>query len=115
MSWFDRLSHRHRIAVSTLSQTGGNLAVALIGVGIIRITTNQLGPANYGLFALIITYVSLFTLIADLGITAMTNRELGRQGADQSVILSTAMSSRVGLSIAVIPLIDHGNGESNSR
>ena len=106
MSWFDdRLSHRHRIAVSTLSQTGGNLAVALIGVGIIRITTNQLGPANYGLFALIITYVSLFTLITDLGITAMTNRELGRQGADQSVILSTAMSSRVGLSIAVIPLI----------
>lgn len=105
MSWFNRLSGRNQVAVSSSSQTIGNLLVALISVGVLRITTHQLGPEGYGLFALVITYVSLFTLVTDLGITAMTTRELARQGADQASILSVAMSSRVALSIATIPVI----------
>src|SRR5664280_2141215 len=105
MSRIDRLSGRGRIVLSASSQTIGNLVVALIAVGILRITTHQLGPANYGLFALVLTYVTLFSLIADLGITAMTTRELARGGADRSSIVSVAMSSRLALSILAIPVI----------
>ena len=105
MSWFDRLSQRHRIAVSTVSQTGGNLAVALISVGVLNLITHQLGPSEYGLFALIVTYVSLFTFITDLGLTAMTNRELAREGSNQESILSVAMSSRITLALAIVPII----------
>ncbi len=120
MGRINRLHGRGRIILSASSQTIGNLVVALISVGIIRITTHQLGPANYGLFALIITYVNLFLLVADLGITAMTTRELARDGADRSAVLGTAMSSRIAFSILVIPiiigsadLIYHGNGASS--
>src|ERR1035437_326528 len=105
MSRFDRLSGRGRIVLSASSQTVGNLVVALIAVGILRITTHQLGPADYGLFALVLTYVNLFSLVADLGIMAMTTRELARADADKRTILGTAMSSRVVLSILAIPLI----------
>jgi O-antigen/teichoic acid export membrane protein len=94
-----------RIALSASSQTIGNLIVALMAVGILRITTHQLGPSDYGLFALVVTYVSLVSLIADLGITAMTTRELSRAGADRSTLFGTAFSSRVALSVLAIPVI----------
>ncbi len=105
MSRIDRLSDRGRIVLSTSSRSVGNLVVALIAVGILRITTHELGSAQYGLFALVLTYVNLFSLIADLGITAMTTRELSRADADKRAVLGTAMSSRVVLSIMAIPII----------
>ena len=105
MSRIDRLHGRGRIILSASSQTVGNVIVALVAVGILRITTHQLGPANYGLFALVLTYVNLFSLIADLGITGMTSRELARDGADRTAVLGTAMSSRIALSILAIPII----------
>src|SRR5664280_1939620 len=105
MSRFDRLSGRGRIVLSASSLTVGNLVVALIAIGILRITTHQLGPADYGLFALVLTYVNLFSLVADLGITAMTTRELVRADAVKRTVLGTAMSSRVALSILSIPVI----------
>ena len=101
----NRLHGQGSIIFSASSQTVGTLLAALISVGIIRITTHQLGPANYGLFALIITYVNLFSLVADLGITALTTRELARNGADRSAVLGTAISSRIAFSIVVIPII----------
>ena len=52
--------------------------MALGGVAVVRITTHRLGPGDYGTFALIVTYVTLFTMMADLGVTAMTSIELGK-------------------------------------
>jgi O-antigen/teichoic acid export membrane protein len=47
----------------------------------------------------------LFSLLADLGISAMTTRELAREGADRPSVLSIALSSRVALSLLLIPVI----------
>jgi O-antigen/teichoic acid export membrane protein len=106
MSRIERLSSRGRVILSASSQTVGNLAVALILVGILRITTHTLGPANYGLFALVITFVNLISLVADLGIGSMTTRNLSVQGADRPLVLSVTLSSRVVLSILAIPIIN---------
>ena len=105
MSRVERLGGGARIALSAASQSIANVVVALGAVIILRITTHHLGPANYGLFALVITYVTLFSLLTDVGITAMTTRELARSGADRSSVLSVALSSRVALSVLVIPII----------
>jgi O-antigen/teichoic acid export membrane protein len=51
MSRIERLNGRGKIALSAASQTIGNVVVALGAVVILRITTHQLGPADYGLFA----------------------------------------------------------------
>jgi O-antigen/teichoic acid export membrane protein len=105
MSRVERLESRAKIALSTASQTIGNMVVALGAVAILRITTHALGPADYGLFVLVITYVGLFSLFADIGITAMTTRELARSGANRSSVLSAALSSRIVLSAFVIPIV----------
>ena len=105
MSRIERMNGRAKIALSAGSQTLGNVMVALGAVFVLRITTHQLGPTDYGLFALIVTYVNLFSLIADLGISAMTTRELARVDTDRHSVLSVTLSSRVALSVFVIPII----------
>ena len=105
MPKIDRLSLSAKVGLSTGSQSVGSLLIALGGVAVVRITTHRLGPSEYGTFALIVTYVTLFTMLADLGITAMTSIELGKQQADHSSILSSALSFRVAVSLALIPLI----------
>jgi O-antigen/teichoic acid export membrane protein len=54
---------------------------------------------------LIVTYVTFFTMLADLGITTMTSIELGKQNADRSSVLSSALSFRIALSLILIPVI----------
>ena len=105
MSRIDQLGSQAKVALSTTSQSVGGLVIALGGVAVVRITTHQLGPRNYGTFALIVTFVTLFTMVADLGITAMTTIELGKQETDQSSVLSSALSFRIAVSLALIPLI----------
>jgi O-antigen/teichoic acid export membrane protein len=105
MPSIETLSLRTKVALSTTSQSLGNLLVALGGVAVVRITTHQLGPGDYGTFALIVTYVTLFTMLADMGVTAMTTIELGKGQADRSAVLSSALSFRLALSIILIPVI----------
>lgn len=105
MSRVDGLTGRAKIALSTMSQTFGNAVVAVGAVAVVRLVTHRLGPTDYGEFVLVITYVNLFSLIADLGVTAITTRQMAIGGADRSSILSVVLSFRATLSIAVIPLI----------
>ena len=105
MSRIERLGLRAKVALSTASQSAGNLLVALGGIAIVRITTRRLGPTGYGTFALIVTYVTLFSMLADLGITAITTIELGKPENDRSAVLSSALTFRVVLSLIVIPII----------
>ncbi len=105
MSRIERLGVQAKVALSTTSQSVGSLVIALGGVAVVRITTHRLGPSDYGTFALIVTYVTLFTMVADLGITAMTSIELGRRGTDHSSVLSSALSFRIAVSLILIPVI----------
>jgi O-antigen/teichoic acid export membrane protein len=104
----EKLSTRTKIAVSTGTQVGSSLLIALGAVGILRVITHRLGPTGYGTFTLVIVYVSLVSILTDLGISAITTRDLTREGADQISILSVTFSSRVVLSVASIPVIYYG-------
>jgi O-antigen/teichoic acid export membrane protein len=105
-SKIERLSARGKIVLSAASQTVSSAVVAVGAVAVVRITTHALGPSNYGLFALIIIYVNLVSTFADLGITSMTTRNLARPDANQPLILSVTLSSRMALSLLAIPIIN---------
>lgn len=105
MTKIERLSVQARVALSSTSQSLGSLLIAIGGVAVVRITTHRLGPSDYGTFALIVTFVTLFTIAADLGITAATSIELSKPESDHSSILSSALSSRIAVSLALIPVI----------
>ena len=108
MSKTQKRSHRGLIVLSASSQTitGARHPAPAASVGILRIATHNLGPQDYGLFALIVIYVNLVAILADLGIAGVTTRDMARQGADRTRILSVTVSSRIALSIIAIPLIN---------
>ena len=105
MSRIERLGVQAKVALSATSQTTGNVLVALGAIAVVRIATHRLGPTDYGNFALIVTFVTLFTLLVDLGVTTVTSIELRRKPTAQSSTLSAALSFRIALSILAIPAI----------
>ncbi|HEY5668173.1 MAG TPA: flippase [Candidatus Saccharimonadales bacterium] len=108
MSRIDALSLRAKIALGTFSQLFSKLAVAVLSVFTLRYSTQYLGAEVYGQYATVVAYVTIFTLLTDLGLTAITSREIARHPDDTDHIIGNSLAMRLALSVAVSPLIAVG-------
>ena len=72
--------------------------LALVGIGFI---TRYLGAGGFGNYSIVLAFFSFFGSIADLGLYAITAREISRPNADEKKILGNAFSLRLFSSIAV--------------
>jgi len=66
---------------------------------------NYLGPESYGKYAYAVSFVTLFSSLASLGLSNVVIRELSRERAEHGEILGTAVALRVAASIATFALI----------
>lgn len=82
-----------RIYTNTLAQIAGKVATAIISIGMIKILTGYLDVAGYGLYSKIYNYLSIFSVIADLGLYTITVRELTKHAEDEQMV--TKISSNV--------------------
>ncbi|EKE19479.1 MAG: Polysaccharide biosynthesis protein [uncultured bacterium] len=79
--------------------------LALVGIGFI---TRYLGKEGFGDYSTVLAFFAFFGSVADLGLYAITAREISRQDADEKKILGNAFALRLVSSIAVFlvtPLI----------
>lgn len=67
-----------KIYTNTLAQIAGKIATALISIFMIKILTVYLDVSGYGLYSKIYNYLSIFAVIADMGIYTITVRELSK-------------------------------------
>ena len=67
-----------KIYTNTLAQIAGKVMTALISIFMIKILTNYLDVAGYGMYSKIYNYLSIFAVIADLGLYTITVRELSK-------------------------------------
>jgi O-antigen/teichoic acid export membrane protein len=65
-----------KIYTNTIAQIGGKIITALISILLIKVLTGYLDVAGYGLYSKIYNYLSIFAVIADLGLYTITVREL---------------------------------------
>lgn len=72
-----------KIYTNTIAQIGGKLITALISIFLIKILTNYLDLAGYGLYSKIYNYISIFSVIADLGLYTISVRELSKHQDDR--------------------------------
>ncbi len=90
------LSNSQKKIVSNVSWSLGgkviNMASALL-VGIL--VARYLGPESYGLMNYVISYVSIFTVIASFGLDNIEIRELSRHNDKKDTILGTCFSLRI--------------------
>ena len=94
-----------KVLTNTLAQIAGKIATAGISIFLIKILTNYLGVDGYGLYSKIYTYLSIFSVIADLGLYTMSVREMTKYQGDPKrlrVISGTIMSLRAIFGVGII-------------
>lgn len=88
-------SYKRKIFTNSIWQITSRLVSAAVGIGSAMILTRYLGPTGYGEFNSVIVYVSLFVVIADLGVYQILLRELSQNQADREKILGNVFVWRV--------------------
>jgi O-antigen/teichoic acid export membrane protein len=73
-------------------------ALALVSIGMI---TRYLGADGFGSYATVMAFFSLFGSVADLGLYAISTREISRENADENKIISSIFSLRIFSSLIV--------------
>ena len=75
-----------KIYTNTVAQIAGKILTALISIAMIKILTTYLDIEGYGLYSKIYNYLSIFAVIADLGLYTITVRELSAHAEDRAMI-----------------------------
>lgn len=101
----DFVRPRRRIFISTSSLFASNVLIAALGAVALRLMTHRLGPDSYGIFVAAGTFVSAWELLTDLGVNALTGREIARSPKDAGQILSFNLGLRLSLSALLIPVV----------
>lgn len=108
-----------KIYTNTIAQITSKILTAIISIAMIKILTNILGLEHYGLYTKLYNYLSIFAVIADLGLYTITVRELSAHEWDkkmQEKIAANVLSLRtlsgiliIGLALAVGYFLDGYN------
>jgi O-antigen/teichoic acid export membrane protein len=75
-----------KIYTNTLAQIAWKVMTAFISIFLIKILTNYLDVAGYGLYSKIYNFLSIFAVIADMGLYTITVRELSKHSDNTEMI-----------------------------
>jgi O-antigen/teichoic acid export membrane protein len=105
MKRIDDLSVKSKVFISVLAQAGSQSLGAVLAVVLLKIVTARLGAPDYGIYATVIAFVSTFSLFTDLGLNAITSREIAKRPEAASQIISENMAFRLALSCVTVPIL----------
>lgn len=80
------------------------LSTVALSLYSIRLITGYLGQDGFGKYATVLAFFAFFSALADLGLSSVTAREISREGANESQILSKILSLRLFTSFFVFSL-----------
>src|ERR1700722_17653329 len=98
-------SIKNRIVLSILAQIISQILGAIFAVIILKIMTNNLGVKGYGIYATAFAFVTTFSLLTDLGLNAITGREIAKYPKSANEIISHNMGLRLFLCVIMLPFI----------
>jgi len=75
--------------------------LALIAIGFI---TRYLGKDGFGNYATMLAFFAFFNAVGDLGLQSVTAREISREGAKESHIMSNVLTLRLAISCIIVIL-----------
>ena len=97
-------STRRLVASNTAVQVAGKAVTLVIGLASIAIVTRYLGPEDYGKFALALTYMQLFAVLADVGLFTIVVREISRDPSQTERLVGNTLTLRLVLAAGAIAL-----------
>ena len=84
-----------KIAYNTIIQLVGKIVSTILGLISLAMMARYLGQSGFGIYTTIITFVSFFAIIADLGLTLVTVQMISRPGADEKKSLDNLFGLRL--------------------
>lgn len=84
-----------KIAYNTLVQLISKVVSTALGLLAIALIARYLGQQGFGEYTTVMTFLSFFAIIADLGLTLVTVQMISRPGADQDHILGNLLGLRL--------------------
>ena len=89
------LNLTQKIVYNALFSAGARVVEVALALVIIGLTTRYLGGGGFGDYIIVITFVYIFSVIADLGLYSIVVREISREGADEEKIVNNAWTLRL--------------------
>lgn len=83
-----------KVAYNTIVQVGSKIVATLLGLFAVAIMARNLGRAGFGEYTTIITFLSIFAIAVDLGLTLITARMISQPGVDEKKVLNNLFSLR---------------------
>jgi O-antigen/teichoic acid export membrane protein len=83
-----------KVAYNTIVQIISKVVTTALGLLVVAVMTRYLGTAGFGEYVTIITFLSFFGIMADLGLTLVTVQMISCPGADEKKILDNLFSLR---------------------
>jgi O-antigen/teichoic acid export membrane protein len=95
-----------KIAINSLVQIIGKVLSVAVGLATMKILTNTLGVSSFGDYTLIIAFLSIFSVIADLGLNVMLTTEISHDDNFKiQKAISNILSFRIISSIIIIGIL----------
>lgn len=93
-----------KIAHNTIIQIIGKSINVLIGVFAISYLTRYLSPSGFGQYITVLTFLQIFGIFLDFGLSLVLLQEMGKDEANQNFIFSNILTLRIvlGFSIFII-------------
>ncbi|OGH67785.1 MAG: hypothetical protein A3C15_02925 [Candidatus Magasanikbacteria bacterium RIFCSPHIGHO2_02_FULL_50_9b] len=88
------LSTTSLVAKNTAIQIIGKVVSTALGIATIAIVTRALLPEGFGQYTKVITFLTFFGIVADLGLTLITAQMISERGADEPRIVRNIFTFR---------------------
>ena len=83
-----------KIAYNAIFSAGARVIEVALALVIIGLTTRYLGTSGFGDYIIVVTFIYIFSVLADLGLYSIVVREISREGADEEKIVNNAFTLR---------------------
>lgn len=92
------------VAKNSIIQFAGKMIGSVLAIFTLAIILRYLGQEGFGEYTTVITYVSIFSIMADLGLYLVITREISKPGACEEKLLSNAFTIKIIASIIILTL-----------
>ncbi len=96
-----------KILFNTASQVAAKVMIGLLSVVILKLLTTYLGRTGYGFYKSIFEFLSLFAIVADLGLYTIGVREMSKDKDKEAMVLGNLVTIRT-IMIVLISVVAVG-------
>ncbi len=99
-----RRTRARALTLNVIAMVVGKAAAVIIGLTALALLTRHLGPAGFGEYRTVLTFMAFAVMFADLGLRTVVLREISKPDSEPSLVIGAGLSLRL-ISVSVMVII----------